>query len=247
MLPHITTFFYTPPNLVKKGIIRIRGDEVKHITKVLRKTKGEIIYVTDGVGSLYKAEITGIESKELRCEIREKVDVYTEIPFDITLAVGSLRQKNMEQIIDQATQLGIRRFFPLISDYEVFKYRDEAHIESLLARWEKIAIRAMKQSFRTNLPIIETPDTIDNYLKNNDFDMKFFADPEGLPNAPIQKVKPDSSVFLAIGSEGGFSSTEKKLLEEWDCIPIMLGNRRLRTETAAIILISKILIWLKEL
>lgn len=247
MLDHLTTYFYTPPSLVKQDTLKLKDEEAKHATVVLRNKKGKTIYVVDGVGGLYKCKIIGIEHNSVKCEVLETPATFSELPFNITLAVGMVRQKNMELILDQATQLGISQFVPLLVDFNVFEFKSGDHQSNILGRLEKIAIKAMKQSLRTRFPVIHPAITIDEFFKEHSFDLKVYADLDGFPNLKSHTFEANQDLFLAVGPEGGFSSREIVLLREWGCIPLMLGNRRLRTETAALALLTKILFWLKEI
>lgn len=237
---HITTYFYTRPNNFQNDYLKIRGKERHHVTSVLRNAKGDKIHVTDGEGHLFLVEIIGIEKEEIKCKIIEEVEESREPQVNITLGVGTVAPKKFSTIINHGIQLGLNGFLPIISDFSDQNKRVKRKWDKTKDRLRRKSIAAIKQCLRTRLPDIHPPKKIHDALCRNSVDKILYGDPQGLPTLPSDITKQDD-IFLAVGPKGGFSDREKKVFYDWDAVPISLGKRRLRTETASLTLLIKIL------
>lgn len=228
-----TDSFYTPPSQIQNNIITLLDKEAHHIINVLRKKPGEIITIIDGLGHVYKCEITNTENKILKTKIIRLLEENNEPATALTLAIALTKKDKFELIIEKCTELGVTKFIPLISE------RTQVRAQSFNRdRCKKIAISAMKQSLRSFLPEIVEPLQLKKLLQRNHFDLKIVAH-EKIDDNTIQEAlfttKTVREVTLAIGPEGGFSEEEIFTFKQNGYVPVSLGKRRLRTETAAII------------
>jgi 16S rRNA (uracil1498-N3)-methyltransferase len=234
--------FYARPECISADEIELDDFERKHILKSLRKSAGDLISVTDGQGRLYQTRL--IKEKPV---LLLKIETAEEIPApetDICLAAGFIRPNRLELMLEKCTELGVRRFCLLRSEYSNFT-------SGSVKRFEKITRQAIKQSQQYYLPRIEIFDSLKNFLsESKEYYHKFAAIDSSYPllKDMLVDLKPgdSSSCCLVIGPEGGLSSKETGILDEHNFKPVSLGRNRLRAETAAISGISIILQYLQN-
>ena len=229
----IMEYFYAQSNDINQREITLRGDESKHLARVLRKKEGEFVFITDGNGRMFETVIEQIGSATALCRIEAVFQEYNEMKTAVTLAVSPLKNPGrFDFLIEKATELGVHRFIPLISERTISR-RDKQE------RLHKIALAAMKQCGRSRLPEITPAVKFDELLKTkSDYELAC------IPHEQTEAVKTLHSVLangtalrnilIAIGPEGGFSEGEIQKAVEAGFIPVSLGVRRLGTETAAI-------------
>jgi 16S rRNA (uracil1498-N3)-methyltransferase len=221
--------FYNPqldPNTESFSFDR---EESKHIVKVLRKKDGDILYVTDGKGRLYTTEIA--LASDNKCTV--KVVSYEQAEaskIHLHLAVAPTKMNDRyEWFLEKATEIGISEITPIICDHSE---RKQINTE----RFEKILVSAMKQSNQYHLVKLNQPIALKDFLKLQ-FDGQLFIAhcAETQRQSLKHTLQPNQNVTLLIGPEGDFSPTEISLALQKNYIPVMLGETRLRTETAAIV------------
>ena len=236
-------YFYTPPHLVARDLLVIEGDEFTHLTHVMRKNVGDTLRVVDGTGIAYDAVVTSLEKRAARCKIHEKYVRLNEPEIDMTLAVGLLKNAaKFDFLIEKTTELGVSSVIPLLTERTIPRH---ARVE----RWEKLALAAMKQSCRCMVPKVCPPMTFTNFvLATHESSLRVIF--HGKANMPFHALTPDRTqhqqvpaVTICIGPEGGFSDDEVELATTAGFIPVNLGTRRLRTETAAIVSIAALMLW----
>ncbi|MES2766474.1 MAG: RsmE family RNA methyltransferase [Bacteroidota bacterium] len=225
---------YAPELHENSTDLLLKGDEARHL-KVLRKREGEHVALTNGKGIFAEAGLlkTGRDTAEL--QVLKTFKNYGEPVLKIGLALGILENKDrFEFALEKCTELGIAEFFPLKSD---FVQRKQISIERLQTK----AIAAMKQCKRSILPQIHEPKSVVELLKNADYDVLIFADMEGesfknVFKKFLKEENPFKSALIIAGPEGGFSTKEIEILRnDKRCVRLLLGERRLRAETAAIV------------
>jgi len=236
-------YFYTPPHLIARDLLVIEGDEFTHLTHVMRKNVGDTLRVVDGTGIAYDAEVTSLEKRAARCKIREKHIRLNEPEIDMTLAVGLPKNAaKFDFLIEKTTELGVSSVIPLLTERTIPRH---ARVE----RWEKLALAAMKQSCRCMVPKVCHPMTFTNFvLATHKSSLRVIFHEKA--DMPFQALTPDSTqhqhvpaVTICIGPEGGFSDDEVELATTAGFIPVNLGARRLRTETAAIVSVAALMLW----
>jgi 16S rRNA (uracil1498-N3)-methyltransferase len=229
----IMEYFYAQSNDINQHEITLRGDESKHLARVLRKKEGEAVFITDGNGRMFEAVIEKIGSSTAVCRIEAVHEEYNETKPSITLAVSPLKNPGrFDFLIEKVTELGVCRIIPLLSERTISR-RDKQE------RLQKIALAAMKQCGRSRLPEITPVVKFDELLKTkNNFELACIPHEQVETGKTLHSILKNytslKTVLIMIGPEGGFSEAEIQKAEEAGCIPLSLGVRRLRTETAAI-------------
>lgn len=218
--------FYQPA--IQQGVYHLDPTESKHCTKVLRKKAGDKINITDGKGFLYAAAITVADPIECRFEIQEKKTEPAK-SFIIHIAISPTKHSDrFEWFVEKAVELGVDRITVMMCEHT-----EHSHLK--IERLEKIAISAMKQSFRFTLPKIEGSIDFKTVVNEAEAESKYIAhvdsnNPEHLKTA----ARRDSDTIVLIGPEGDFSPQEIALALRKNFRKVSLGSNRLRTETAGL-------------
>jgi 16S rRNA (uracil1498-N3)-methyltransferase len=204
-------------------------EESKHIIKVLRKKDTDILFVTNGLGFLFKTEITLASDNKCTVQILS-VEKAEPSKFQLHLAVAPTKMNDRyEWFLEKATEIGIHEITPIICD------RSERKVVNI-ERFEKIILTAMKQSNALFLPKLNKAISFKEFIKNKNEGLQFIAHCEESDRKTLKSVlKPNENITLLIGPEGDFSEKEIALALENNYVPVSLGNTRLRTETAAIV------------
>jgi 16S rRNA (uracil1498-N3)-methyltransferase len=235
--------FFTPSSFFEKGQVIIRGDEGYHLARILRAKKGQAIRVFNEKGSEFGCVITNIRGTEITAEIREKITREVEPKIRVNIVQGLVKPAKMETIIQKCTEIGAASFTPVATEYSITKPNQP---EKQLQRWDRIALEAVKQSERQRIPPVYSIVNLEEYLSQDHPGLKLYMDARdgNPPKKTIDSAKNDGSaaeIFIAIGPEGGFSPKENHLLSEKGFLPVHLGPRVLRTETAAAVLTAILL------
>ncbi len=224
-------------NTIDNRVI-ITGDDHNHIKNVLRMKPGEEISVRcEGVKKEYRCGILELNDSEVICEIRFVKEDDTELPLKITVYQAIPKADKMETVIQKCTELGAFRIVPVRTSRCIVKL-DDKKAASKRERWQLIAKGASEQSQRGIIPQVGPVMDLDEALKDaksTDVKLMPYELSEGMDRTReiIGNIKPDSSVAIFIGPEGGFDKTEVDRASAAGFIPITLGKRILRTETAA--------------
>jgi 16S rRNA (uracil1498-N3)-methyltransferase len=232
--------FYAPPELIAAASVTLAADEAHHLARVLRLAPGARVWVFDGAGREYECEVTRVGKNEVLLKIVAQVTAAVESPLRIELAQGLAKGDKFDWIVQKATELGVTRIVPLTTTYSEMR-RSEEHATGKVKRWQRIALEALKQCGRCQLVEIAEPMDWPTYCERATGDLKLFFSERGgrrLSQIAQEAVSPISRLSLAIGPEGGWSEREIDLAREKEFIPIHLGARILRTETAAIAAIA---------
>jgi 16S rRNA (uracil1498-N3)-methyltransferase len=221
--------FYNPTINETSESFSFDKEESKHIIKVLRKKDTDILFVTNGLGFLFKTEITLASDNKCTVQILS-VEKTEPSKFQFHLAVAPTKMNDrFEWFLEKATEIGIHEITPIICDRSE---RKTVNIE----RFEKIIVTAMKQSNALFLPKLNKAISFKEFIKNKNEGLKFIAHCEESVKKSLKSVlKPNENVSLIIGPEGDFTEKEIALAIENNHVPVSLGNTRLRTETAAIV------------
>lgn len=227
-------FFFPKQSLHGEEVV-IKGAELRHITNVLRRRKGERVVLTDGKGHQYQAEIADIQKSKMVTRILEKQHMPRKVALQITVGFVPVKGLRNDTIIEKCTELGVARFVLFSSEYSVVRNLGEQKIE----RFNKIAQSAMVQSQQYYMPEIHQAKGIEEMLRIcEDHELVLVADPRGNDELPPGISK----VLIVIGPEGGFTDAEMDLFTKHGALRFGLGATRLRSETAAIVGVTKILV-----
>ena len=223
----------------------ITGDDLNHMKNVLRMKEGEeVSLAVPGDGNEYRCAVKGYtdDSAELTLLFVKESDV--ELPCEVTVYQALPKSDKMELIITKAVELGAARIVPVATDRAVVKL-DETKAAKKVARWNAISEAAAKQSKRAFIPAISGVMTMSEALSDcASCDIKMIpyelSDPDSMDKTRkiIQSIKPGSKVAVFIGPEGGFTEEEVALAACSGFVPVTLGHRILRTETASLVVLS---------
>ena len=204
-------------------------EESKHIIKVLRKKDGDILFVTNGLGFLFKTEI--VLASDSKCTVQMvSFEKAAAAPFQLHLVVAPTKMNDRyEWFLEKATEIGIQEITPIICD------RSERKVINI-ERFEKIILSAMKQSNELYLPKLNPAISFKEFMKQKNKGLQLIAHCEETDKKTLKSVlQSNTDVTVLIGPEGDFSEKEIALALEQNYIPVSLGNTRLRTETAAVV------------
>ena len=221
--------FYNPDIDETTETFSFDKEESRHIIKVLRKKDSDILHVTNGLGLLFETEITLASDNKCIVEVLS-IKKSPEPKFRLHLAVAPTKMNDrFEWFLEKATEIGIQEITPIICD------RSERKVINL-ERFEKIILSAMKQSNETYLPKLNEAISFKEFIKQKNEGLQLIAHCEETDKKSLKEVlKPNENVTILIGPEGDFSDKEIALALENNFQPVMLGNTRLRTETAAVV------------
>jgi len=234
-------YFYVNMEDVTSHGLTLRGDESKHLIRVLRKNVGDRIFVTDGNEMMYEAVIAEFGKTDTRCTIAAIHRKYNEPSIDVTLAVSLLKNPaRFDYLVEKTTELGVRTILP-ISCERTISHNDKHE------RLEKIALSAMKQCGRSWLPRIQPLQTFKSVIENSShYQLKFVlhekTDSSRTFASELKMHEDVHSLIIAVGPEGGFTEEETASALHAGFRSISLGTRRLRTETAAVAAVSQVLV-----
>lgn len=232
--------FYIPNPRIENGMLRVEGDEVKHIRKVLRLKTGDDVLIFDGLGKELEGTIVEEGRSSILVKIQRHLTPKGDSPLELTMAQSLLKGEKMDYLIQKATELGVKAIIPFWSS------RSVPHLEkpkrlTRQHRWQKIAIEASKQSGRGIIP------RIDSLLKYSDmlyaastFPLRFIlCERDGIRlKEALGRSEEKAKIFFVVGPEGGFSQDEIKEAREEGFIAVTLGGRILRAETASLCFLS---------
>ncbi len=215
-----------------------------YLLHVLRVKPGQALVLFDGSGNDYAASVTDVSRKTVSVAVEAAIENHranTESPLQTTLAIAISKGERMDWVMQKATELGVSRIVPLISQRVDVKL-NEQRMAKKLEHWRGIVIAACEQSGRARLPLLETAAKLETWLGKAEQDIGLTLSANGQPLTPLSQslTKTPESVTVLIGPEGGLTADEINLSEQAGFIGISMGPRILRTETAPIVALSLI-------
>ena len=224
--------FFAPPGAFNFGkrTVMLTADEARHLREVLRLKPGDEVSVFDGEGKEFRARVVQARRECAELELEDEIEpARPESPLKITLAVALLKGEKFDLVVQKATELGVVKIIPLITRYADIKLRDESDATKRVARWQRIALEAAKQSGRSVVPELSLPKQLTSVL-NPSNPCFLFSEREG---HGLTQIETDQ-VTAIIGSEGGWSDEELEQARAAGAQIVTLGGRILRAETAAV-------------
>lgn len=227
---------YHPQILSQLGKVMLSDDAAGHIGRALRMKEGQQVLLFDGSGAEFPAVISEVSKKSVEVELTERIERSSESPLDLHLGQVVSRGDKMEFTIQKSVELGVNTITPLISERCGVKL-DPKRFEKKLIQWQKIAISACEQCGRNSVPVIRPIMPLEEWCSETFDGLKLNLHPRAkysintLPT-PVEKVR------LLIGPEGGLSSEEINMTQDYQFEETLLGPRVLRTETAALTAIT---------
>ncbi len=231
----MTIRIYQASQLAENSILTLDEPASHHLARVLRASVGEEIVLFNGQGGEYLSVIKQIDKKTVSVEIKKYSPREAESALDIRLAQCISRGEKMDYTIQKAVELGVKRIIPLFSERCNVKL-DKDRSEKRLQHWQSIIVSACEQSGRNQLPELDKPQALDAWLSKEKADYRFVLSPHAEENSLKTLNMPrTASIVLLIGPEGGLSDREVHQAIQSGFLPLCLGPRILRTETAAVV------------
>ena len=222
--------FHAPPDAFTQQTITLAADEARHLRDVLRLKPGDEVYVFDGLGHEFRSTVSNIRRDVAELRIETEVEpAKPESHLQLNLGVALLKGEKFDLVVQKATELGVTQITPLITRYADIHLRDASDATKRVARWQRIALEAAKQSGRAFVPEISLPVAFDKLEVEGDGVMFSERDGESIENLPGA-----SSITALVGSEGGWADEEIETAQARGFHVVTLGGRILRAETAAI-------------
>ena len=229
-------YFFVDPSQLTGTRAVLEGSEASHIRTVIRLKRGDAVGLVDGTGFEYSAVIDRILTGRVELEITARRMSAGKSPLSLTVAQGFLKEKKMDLVVRQLSELGATRFIPFVCERAVARpgagrgsFRRE--------RWHKIAVESLKQCRRGDVMGIGEVHGFDELLaRGRDHDLAlFFWEDATLPIPALPPGRPEpASVLAVLGPEGGFSEPEAQAAEAAGFHRVRLGPRILKAETAAV-------------
>ncbi|NLY19291.1 MAG: 16S rRNA (uracil(1498)-N(3))-methyltransferase [Clostridiaceae bacterium] len=246
--------FLTTPESVKNGIVTFGKDDAKHMIKVLRHKRGDIVLAFDGSGRQYEVELVEAEKDRVCGKIIKSCRPDTEPKTKVILFQGIPKADKMEWIVQKTVELGIWKIVPVITQFSVVSINDRKS-SNRTERWNRISKEACKQSGRVVIPEVTPPVPFEEALnywnkiaseESGDSYPAVFCHEKERKNClkelfKCYNIKCIKTIGVFIGPEGGFSDKEVQLATDCHIKPVSLGKRILRTETASIAVLSAIM------
>lgn len=230
----VHNLFYIPPEKISGKEIVIDGEEFHHIKHVLRKKIDTTVFFTDGEGNKYTTRITNLTKSRIVAHITNRTFVERAQNVRYALAFVPVKGTRNDFILEKGTELGIASFLPFVSHYSVIPKLSRSRMQ----RFGKITASAMLQSKQYYLPEIHTLESVDALTELfTQFDRIFVADERGEERVE----KRGDSVLFIVGPEGGFDEREVALFRKKGARLLSLSTHRLRSDTAAIVGMTKIM------
>lgn len=209
----------------------LTGPDAHHLGKVMRARPGDEVMLCDGAGFDYTAAVAAVTPDRVEFRLLEKRPSEAEPSVEVTLFAGYPKQDKLEFIVQKAVELGAARIVPFFSRFCVAAPKKE---DQKNARYARIAAEAAKQAGRGVIPAVELPlDIKDLPARFSEFDLVLFFY-EGGGQSLRTLVKNQKRIALITGAEGGFSPEEAEKLVAAGAVPVGLGPRILRCETAPV-------------
>jgi 16S rRNA (uracil1498-N3)-methyltransferase len=237
--------FFAPLNSFSDNSVVLSVDESRHLREVLRLREGDEVSVFDGEGREFSCLVSdvGRGSSSARLDVREEVTPASpESPLVLTLAVALLKGEKFDLVVQKATELGVHEIVPLLAARSDVRLRDAHDGEKRVARWQRLAIEACKQSGRARIPRIHSPIEFSELMQRQPTSEEvrlMFSERDGSGLAAIAgDGQQPSAITALVGPEGGWDDDEISLAAKSGWAVVTLGGRIVRAETAAIAIVA---------
>jgi 16S rRNA (uracil1498-N3)-methyltransferase len=221
--------FYTP-DLQDQAQYTLNEEESKHCSRVLRLSVGDTVFLIDGRGGLYEAEIVNESKKHVELRITKTTEAYQKRNHQLHIAIAPTKNiDRVEWFLEKATEIGIDEVTPIICERSERKIVKED-------RLQKVITAAVKQSLQAYHPVLNPAITYTELLRQQTTASKLIAHciDDSQRHYIKDLVQPHGNYLMLIGPEGDFSPQEISYALEQGFMPVTLGATRLRTETAAL-------------
>ena len=233
--------FFVPAEAIGDGSITIEGDLFRHMAKVLRLKTGASVLISDGSGNEFPGVIRAIDKASLVVDLADtRQDSASEDGPRITLYQGLPKGDKMDLILQKATELGVSEIVPFVASRSIPRVRKgEEH--DRLARWQRIVHEAARQSGRTSIPVVSWACGLEEVLGTSGQAVRLLLWEEERENRlkeTLAGIPLPETVALIVGPEGGLSAAEADQARACGYVPVSLGKRIVRTETASLVMLA---------
>ena len=235
---------FVDPEQMQGDLLHVTGKDVNHIKNVMRLRPGDEISVRTGQDEReYRYGIEELTESEVICRLRFVKESDVELPVKVYLFQGLPKADKMDTIVQKAVELGAAEIIPVQMRRSIVKL-DGAKRAKKTQRWQTIAEAAAKQSRRAVVPVVREPMTMEEAVRfaglHTDVRLLPYElqEADGSTRELVESIREGSAVSVFIGPEGGFEPGEVELAREAGIMPISLGKRILRTETAAMVVLA---------
>ena len=227
------TRVYVDAALEPGAHLTLTGSAAGHLTRVLRLRPKAPLTLFNGRGGEYAASIERVQGSKVTVAVGEHAAIERESPFPLTLAQGVSRGERMDLVVQKATELGVARLVPVLTERSIVRL-DEERSDRKSNHWRAVAISACEQCGRNRLPEVVLPTRLREFLRQPAGDsVRLLLSPSATQR--IEDVpRPARGATVLIGPEGGLSEAEHQDALRAGFTAVNLGPRVLRTETAAI-------------
>ena len=224
--------FYAPTEQFQEENVRLTIEETRHLRDVLRMKPSERAQIFDGTGREFLAEVISIGKSETLLQIIEEIEPPApESGLDLTIAACAYKNDKLDLVVQKAVELGVAHLSPMVS------FRSEVNLQATAKRterWRKIALEATKQCERARVMAIDTPVSFEDFVTSevvSSGSLLMFSEKDG---KGIPEKLEGKKITALVGPKGGWEDSEIEIAEARGFIPIKLGRRIMRAETAAI-------------
>lgn len=227
--------FYHPDIQPLSLLVTFSRQESRHLVKVLRKKRGDQIHITDGRGNLYLAEIINDNDKKCEVQVLNSEKIPDQKGYRLHVAIAPTKNNDrLEWFLEKSTEIGIDEITPILCDHSERKKINHE-------RCEKVLLAAMKQSLKFTLPILNPLQPFDELIGQVKTETRLIAHcAEGDKKSLSDLIEGKNDILVLIGPEGDFSPREIQAATNAGFDNLDLGQTRLRTETAGVVVCSNI-------
>lgn len=233
--------FFVPPETIADGRAVITGDLFRHMAKVLRLKPGTRVLLADGSGTEFAGIIDSVGKDDLVVTIQESCVVAPAAAVPrITLFQGLPKGDKLEFILQKATELGVAEVIPFAAARSVSRIRKGEEADKVV-RWQRIVQEAARQSGRSSVPQVALAGSLAEVVNMSGHAVKFLlweGEKVNRLKDKLAELAQPETIALIVGPEGGLSAEEAALATDGGFIPVSLGPRIVRTETAGLVMMA---------
>ena len=227
---------YQPAPLSTGQIIELDAQAAAHLTRVLRLKTGDDLVVFNGEGGEYRATVESVERRSASIKIGKFVDRNVESPLELILVQGVSRGERMDYTVQKAVELGVSRIVPVLTERTVVNIKGDRQ-QRRRDHWQSVANSACEQCSRTIVPEVSPVVSLQDWLSISKEGTRLVLHHRA-DAGQMGSLNPQGPISLLVGPEGGLSSSEIEAAVSIGYLPLSLGPRVLRTETAAVTALS---------
>lgn len=218
----------------------IENEEARHLVLAARHKEGDEIMVFDGKGKQYTARITRVQKNFVRGDLLAAVP-QKKSALELELCFAPSSRNTFEDVLDKGTQLGVHTFQPIFTRRSEYDLR--AKWETRRERWEQIILSACKQCSRADVPLLQEPVSFESAASRKERPSLLAYESEETHTLlwGVEKLGHPARLSVYVGPAGGWTDEEAVIAAQYGMLPVTLGPRILRAETACLAVCAKLL------